>query len=626
VKSARQDLDNFQAEYPYASWLPIVIQNRLVPSPTWQSLGKIRSPYKGLEAFTEADAAIFYGREETIEQLTDLVSTKPLVPILGASGSGKSSLVQAGLIPLLKQDAQQKWQILTMRPGLNPFISLAKAFSDNRVDLESIELDIELASKPDALTQKLAQMRMPNYRILLFIDQFEELFTQSSDKPDRAEQQEITCQLFLQSLADAVSNAPHFTLVFTLRNDFLPTLQGDRAHRDFKDLLERYYPLLLGGMTRARLRAAITKPVANLNVQFEDGLVERLSQDVGDGDGTLPLLQLVLGLLWEQQQPRLLTHAGYEAICRHKGVKAVLAERAEEIYAEFVKQERVNQFRTVFFNLVSLGDGTMGTTRRIASFTDIGESNWRDIVVPLSTSTNRLLRTDFDEKTQVATVEIIHESLIQYWQRLKNWIEEYRDELERIAEIKTAAIKWDQNNRSKQDLWQGKKLKEAKKFSKAPARVIDVGSIVNEFLIAGSKQQRWNGFPSRILGIIVLGGIGGSAVAVSLIAWNVAKINNFPRNQCESSQLSAPIEFLKMMKYPLKGIDLVERDLHCVNLSGADLSGADFEGVGFDGSHLSAPFSVTDSEVSKILGQIKLAKNWKEAKYNSVIQKKLGLP
>jgi hypothetical protein len=355
-------------------------------------------------------------------------------------------------------------------------------------------------------------------------------------------------------------------------------------------------------------------------------LVERLSQDVGDGDGTLPLLQLVLGLLWEQQQPRLLTHAGYEAICRHKGVKAVLAERAEEIYAEFVKQERVNQFRTVFFNLVSLGDGTMGTTRRIASFTDIGESNWRDIVVPLSTSTNRLLRTDFDEKTQVATVEIIHESLIQYWQRLKNWIEEYRDELERIAEIKTAAIKWDQNNRSKQDLWQGKKLKEAKKFSKAPARVIDVGSIVNEFLIAGSKQQRWNGFPSRILGIIVLGGIGGSAVAVSLIAWNVAKINNFPRNQCESSQLSAPIEFLKMMKYPLKGIDLVERDLHCVNLSGADLSGADFEGVGFDGSHLSAPFSVTDSEVSKILGQIKLAKNWKEAKYNSVIQKKLGLP
>jgi hypothetical protein len=506
VKSARQHLDNFKAEYPYASWLPIVIQNRLVPSLTWQGLGKIRSPYKGLEAFTEADAANFYGREETIEQLTDLVSTKPLVPILGASGSGKSSLVQAGLIPLLKKDAQQKWQILTMRPGLNPFISLAKAFSNNRVDLESIEFDIELASKPDALTQKLAQMWMPQHWILLFIDQFEELFTQSSDKPDRAEQQETTCQLFLQSLADAVSNAPNFTLVFTLRNDFLPTLQGDRAHRDFKDLLERYYPLLLGGMTRARLRAAITKPVANLNVKFEDGLVERLSQDVRDGDGTLPLLQLVLGLLWEQQQPRLLTHAGYEAICGHKGVKAVLAERAEEIYVEFVKQNRVNQFQLVFFNLVSLGDGTMGTTRRIASFTDIGESNWRDIVVPLSTSTNRLLRTDFDEKTQEATVEIIHESLIQYWQRLKDWIEEYRYEFEQIAKIKAAAMKWHKNKRSKQDLWQGKKLKEAERLSKDFARVIDFGSIVDNFLLAG-KQEPWN--RGRILTSIVLSIVGG---------------------------------------------------------------------------------------------------------------------
>jgi uncharacterized protein YjbI with pentapeptide repeats len=603
VKSARQylDSDNFKAEYPYASWLPIVIQNRLVPSLTWQGLGKIRSPYKYLEAFTEADAANFYGREETIEQLTDLVSTKVLVPILGASGSGKSSLVQAGLIPRLKQDSQQKWQILTMRPGLNPFTSLSKAFSDNRVDLETIELDIELACKPDALTKKLAQMRMPQHRILLFIDQFEELFTQSSDKPDRAEQQEITCQLFLQSLADAVSNAPHFTLVFTLRNDFLPTLQGDRAHRDFKDLLERYYPLLLGGMTRDRLRAAITKPVANLNVKFEDGLVERLSQDVGDGDGTLPLLQLVLGLLWEQQQPRLLTHAGYEAICRHKGVKAVLAERAEEIYAEFVKQDRVNQFRTVFFNLVSLGDGTMGTTRRITSFADIGESNWRDIVVPLSTSTNRLLRTDFDEKTQVATVEIIHESLIQYWQRLKNWIEEYRHELERIAEIKTAAMKWDKNNRSKQDLWQGRKLKEAKKFSKAPERVIDVGSIVNEFLAAASRQQQQNSGQLLILGMILPGMlllIGWVAREI-LITLNLKTIASINSDTC-NSRLTTAITSLSTLKYNLKALELRHENFSCANFSGVDLSGINFSmsnlsNTNFSNANLSsASFSLAD--------------------------------
>jgi uncharacterized protein YjbI with pentapeptide repeats len=603
VKSARQHLDNFQADYPYASWLPIVIQNRLVPSPTWQSLGKIRSPYKGLEAFTEADAGNFYGREETIEQLTDLVSTKPLVPILGASGSGKSSLVQAGLIPLLKQDSQQKWQILTMRPGLNPFISLAKAFSDNRVDLESIELDIELASNPDALTKKLAQMRMPHHRILLFIDQFEELFTQSSDKPDVAEQQKITCQLFLQSLADAVSNAPNFTLVFTLRNDFLPTLQGDRAHRDFKDLLERYYPLLLGGMTRARLRAAITKPVANLNVQFEDGLVERLSQDVGDGDGTLPLLQLVLGLLWEQQQPRLLTHAGYEAICRHKGVKAVLAERAEEIYAEFVKQDRVNQFRAVFFNLVSLGDGTMGTTRRIASFTDIGESNWRDIVVPLSTSRNRLLRTDFDEKTQVATVEIIHESLIQYWQRLKNWIENHQHELDRtreiekaaiewdrIRKIEKAAIEWDRGKRSKEYLWSGKRLKEAKKFSKNRDLVIPLSQVTKDFLVTCSVQQLSNIGGFGFLGMIAFGLLIGLPVVWLLLSSSMEnysgqeKIASTPVKNCDGRS-SPRITTLGTLKIS-PNVNLENRNLSCLNLKDVILNNANLRRVNLEGTNL----------------------------------------
>ena len=149
VKSARRHLESFEHQYPYASWIPIVIQNRLVPSPTWQSLGKIRSPFKGLDPFTEADAGNFYGREETIERYAKLVATTPLVPIIGASGSGKSSLVQAGLIPYLKQDAASDWQILTMRPGRNPFDALAKAiFNAKQADLQTIELDVDLASDP----------------------------------------------------------------------------------------------------------------------------------------------------------------------------------------------------------------------------------------------------------------------------------------------------------------------------------------------------------------------------------------------------------------------------------------------------------------------------------------------
>jgi uncharacterized protein YjbI with pentapeptide repeats len=583
VKSARKDLVDFEATYPYASWLPIVIQNRVILSPTWQSLGKIRSPYKGLAAFTEADADNFYGREEIVDRVADLISQEPLVPIVGASGSGKSSLVQAGLIPKLRRDSNCNWQILTMRPGSKPFDALAQAISNcNRANLESIALDIELASDAHALTQKLAQMRTPGHRLLLFIDQFEELFTQVADP--------TICQKFLQSLADAVRNAPNFTLVFTLRDDFSSKLQNNVHDDDFRPLLERYRPQPLVGMTRDRLRAAITEPVAKLNVEFEGGLVARLVQDVGNDAGSLPLLQLVLDLLWQHQEPRLLTNKAYEAICGEKGLKIVLANLAEKIYEGYVKQDRVKEFKQVLLRLVTLGDGNTPNTRRTATDAEIGEDNWREIVVPLSTE--RLLKTNLDEKTQEETVEIIHETLIKSWQRLTGWIEDYRHELDRITEIEAAAIKWNKNNRSKQDLWEGKRLKEAQKFSKDPYRFILLRPIAINFLFASHRQSRWDRWQVLTLGMIINSIFLLWFARASLIASSVMTINNIPKTQCESSELLPVFELLKMLKYSLKEIDLQGRDLRCINLrytdfSGANLSGATLSGVNLGGANLS---------------------------------------
>jgi hypothetical protein len=375
VKVARQQLVELEDTYPYVSWLPIVIQNRLVPSPTWQSLGKIRSPYKGLEAFAEADAGNFYGREETIERYASLISTARLLPIIGASGSGKSSLVYAGLIPYLKQDPNCDWQIITMRPGRNPLYALAQAIVKvDCANLESIQLDVELASDRQLLTQKLAQIRIPEHRILLFIDQFEELFTQSDDEAAR--------QVFLQSLADAVNDVPDFVLVFTLRNDFLPTLQSDRQDNDFRQVLERYSPQLVGSMSRDRLEAAITKPVEKLGVEFEGGLVDRLLQYVDTTDGSLPLLQLVLDLLWKNVQKRQLTHECYNAIGGEDGMKTVLVKLADDVYDGFVKQGKVKEFKQVFLRLVTLGGGNTNT-RRIATRDEIERSgdNWSKITV-----------------------------------------------------------------------------------------------------------------------------------------------------------------------------------------------------------------------------------------------------
>ncbi len=530
VKIARQQLVELEDDYPYASWLPIVIQNRLVSSSTWQELGKIGSPFKGLAAYTEDDAGNFYGREETIERYANLVAQVCLLPIIGASGSGKSSLVQAGLIPKLRQDPKCQWQILTMRPGLNPLAALTQAIAKvDRANLETIELDIDLKSDPHLLTQKLAQIRLPQHRLLLFIDQFEELFTQSDDEPTR--------QVFLKSLADAVSNAPNFVLVFTLRNDFLPTLQNDRQDNDFRQLLEQYSPQLVGSMNREQLRAAITKPVEQLGVEFEGGLVERLLQDVGTNEGSLPLLQLVLYLLWKNVQRRKLTHECYEQIGGKEGLRNVLVNLADNVYSGFAEQGKAKEFKQVFLRLVTIGDTNKQNTRRIATRQEIdtdNKANWQEIVEPLLKA--RLLKTDLNEQGK-EIVEVIHETLIQSWQQLAIWIDKHRQELERIGEIEAAAIKWDRNTRAKEDLWGGKKLKEARKFSTAAERIFPLPQVADDFLVAGrrqsSKQQRWYIGWSMVLGLLL-----------ALLVW---KFQSRQTAIAEASDLASDAKFQPQM-------------------------------------------------------------------------------
>ena len=270
---------------------------------------------------------------------------------------------------------------------------------------------------------------------------------------------------------------------------------------DFRPLLERYRSQQLVGMTRDRLKAAIIEPVAKLSVEFEDGLVGRLVQDVGNDAGNLPLLQMVLDLLWQHQEPRLLTQKAYDRVCGNEDLKIVLANLADRIYDGYAKQDKVKEFKQVLLSLVTLGEGKTPNTRRTATYNDIGEDNWREIVVPLSTK--RLLKTDRDKTTNEETVEIIHETLIQSWQRLTGWIEDYRHELERIAEIETAAIKWDRNQRSKQDLWSAKKLKEAQKFSKDRDLFRKLKPIVTDFLLASNQKQLFDRAKLWGLGMIL---------------------------------------------------------------------------------------------------------------------------
>jgi energy-coupling factor transporter ATP-binding protein EcfA2 len=692
VNIAREKLKKLEADHPCASWLPVIIQNRLADSPTWQSLGKIRSPYKGLAAFTEQDAEYFYGREDFVAQLAEQVARQPLVAVIGASGSGKSSVVQAGLLPLLRKRSGGAWQILALRPGRNPFEALAKVLlSDETLGADAVQkLALALEGDRTVLTHCIAKIRN-GQRVLLFVDQFEEVFTQSENH---------TCQQFLQALAYAVKNTADLTLLFTLRNDFVATMQSDQQDSDFRKLLEKYSPQLLCGMTRDLLEAAIRQPAERLGVKFEKGLVEKLLGDVGTNDSSLPLLQFVLEKLWVKQEPRLLTYRGYVEICGgSQNINSVLANYAEKIYADFLRQEKNqtisyvknpnetwrnwllkrttrqnkihpkwHRFKQVLLYLVTIGENAEDT-RRVATRSEIGEENWRDIVTVLADQ--RLVVTNRHHQTKEETVEIIHESIIQHWQWLKQWIDQSRSELTTWREIEAATQKWNYNHQSKNELWKGKKLVKAKELQKNEDSIRQLSSPAKNFINASSEQQFIDRLRLWEIGVMVISAVANLAIPsvqkTIEIEKSIQEIEKSSYNECPGNAIRVLIKY----NYEFKNIrnNLNGRNLSCAsfdnaNLENANLRSANLKGVNFQFSNLkNADFTysnlinadfrhsvfndvyltnadveganlneirfATDNELRyslhfnpytfkrNFISRLKTAKNWEKAKYDS---------
>ncbi|MCA9928838.1 MAG: serine/threonine-protein kinase PknK, partial [Anaerolineales bacterium] len=286
------------------------------------------SPYRGLRAFSEEDAPFFFGREAFTEQLIEAVETQPLIAVIGPSGSGKSSVVHAGLLPKLRQDSH--WIIATMRPGSDPVQSLAAAcvaqlkpdlsetsqltrtselahtMRTGRVHFHEVVNDI-LAKRP---TNGSSQRRL-----LLVVDQFEEIYTLCADRRLRRQ--------FLDELLNSVDiqqfdENTTFTLVFTLRTDFLSQALN---YRPLADALQNM-DIKLGPMTRRELGRAIASPARRHGFAFETGLVARILEDVGDEPGNLPLLEFALTTLWDSREDRKLTNEAYEAIGQVEGALA----------------------------------------------------------------------------------------------------------------------------------------------------------------------------------------------------------------------------------------------------------------------------------------------------------------
>lgn len=411
-------------------------------------------PYRGLFAFREEDAPYFYGREEYTEQLLKTTRTKPMVAIVGPSGSGKSSIVFAGLLPQLRAD--DSWLICDFRPGSRPFESLTEALipalmsgsTQSEHYAEAGQLATELRSGKrrlsDVINDILSRNRKTN-RVLLVSDQFEEIYTLCDNADLRTR--------FLDSLLDAVDvqkfhGEPSFTLLLTLRTDFLGQAL---THRQFSDALQDA-DVKLGPMTRRELSQAVSLPAHHQGRVFETGLIARILDDVGDEPGNLPLLEFALTELWEQPLDGRLTHKSYDNIGE---VEGALAGYADKIYNGLATDEQTLA-RQVFIQMVRPGAGTEDT-RRLATRAELGEDKWQ-LVQKLADA--RLVVTSRDPFNN-ETVEVVHEALIRGWGQLRTWMTEDRAFRTWQDRLRAALRQWQASEKDDSALLRGVLLAEA---------------------------------------------------------------------------------------------------------------------------------------------------------------------
>ena len=403
-------------------------------------------PYPGLAYFGPEDASRFFGRERAIQALVAAVAKRSFTALVGASGSGKSSVVLAGLAPRLS--AQGWWRSTYFRigtePDKNPFAALARALEPLTGErglsdkLEEVQkLAQKLAGGTISLTNVIGQCRAanPGRRILLIADQFEEAFTFVPDEASR--------NRFIDALIDAFPDpesgaTPDVCLVLTLRADFY---NAALRHRPLADKLQDQVENL-GPMTRDELREAITKPAGQLEppVTFEPGLAGTILEVVERRRGSLLLLQFALREMWARLKAPLMTRADYDAI---GGVEGALAKRAQAIFEDVTRKETdaasVALFRHLFTRLVTLGEGAEDT-RRLVAREELGQQEWA-LAQRLAGEDNRLVVTAATTPGQ-ETVEVAHEALIRNWPALVQWVNRDRAFISWRSQLKQRLDDW----------------------------------------------------------------------------------------------------------------------------------------------------------------------------------------
>jgi WD40 repeat protein len=432
-------------------------------------------PYPGMRPYTFEESADFVGREREIRALVERLRSSPRQCVIGPSGSGKSSLVVAGVAPRLEGHPAflgDAWKIHIVRPGLHPLDSIADSF------------ELERCADPHKLIEDLDVLASSRMRLLV-LDQAEELFTLARDQvPD------------LASLLEALGQLSRVRTILTLRADFYAPLMESPLWPLVEHHQFRILPLDHDG-----LRTALVEPAERVGVYVEPALVERLIHDASGEPGMLPFLQVTMRLLWQRIERRLLTLSGYEALVlpdvdhgvgHSNGLLIALSRHADGALDRLDGQQRAIA-RRVLLRLVQFGEGRSNVRRQQAvQDLQVEGDPPEAFEITLSTLTDyRLVTTGTKPSAsgEVVTVDLSHEAMITGWPTLASWIEQHREAERKRRRLREQAEEWTRLGRSAGGLLDDVQLAGAERYLADEATVdIGIDPAIRE-LVAASRSR-----------------------------------------------------------------------------------------------------------------------------------------
>jgi WD40 repeat protein len=498
-------------------------------------------PYRGLQAFDEAHAEYFFGREADVQRLLEHVKGGRFLAVVGASGSGKSSLVRAGLIPALKNGRlpeSNTWAYAVMTPGAHPLESLVDCLAELAPGKPRAAVLDELAQDTRSLhlhSRDALRSGSPQARVVLVVDQFEEVFTLCRDEQERVSF--LGNVLYAAGVPDG-----HCVVVLTLRADFYPRCA---AYPDLALVLSTNQ-YLVSPLDDDGLHQAIVEPAWQVGLDFEEGLIPTIMQDVAHQPGNLPLLEHALLELWGRRRGRLMTLEGYR---ESGGVAGAIAKRADEVYDGFTPEQQ-GFARRIMLRLTQPGEGTEDTRRRATLDELVATPSARPAVEAVvgAMVAARLLTTSAEADGDT-WVDVAHEALIRGWPRLRGWIDEDRAGLRAHRRLTEAAQEWQRLGQDEGALYRGSRLTEALELrdrdpgsiNDLERRFLETGAALreNELRLREQTRRARERLQRRIAVALAAGLL--IAAALAILAWTQRGEAQAGRRQAIVAQQTAEV-------------------------------------------------------------------------------------